>query len=66
MMVLQIILLKIVISHGAELIRHFKKFRKRCCNENLLFNYAKDHGAELVVMIDGDGQFKANEIPLFN
>ena len=29
-----------------------------------LFNYAKDHNAELVVMIDGDGQFKANEIPL--
>ena len=54
---------KIAISNGAELIRHSKNLGKGSAMKSL-FNYAKDHSAELVVMIDGDGQFKANEIPL--
>jgi glycosyltransferase involved in cell wall biosynthesis len=54
---------KIAISNGAELIRHSKNLGKGSAMKSL-FNYAKDHNAELVVMIDGDGQFKANEIPL--
>ena len=54
---------KIAISCGAELIRHSKNSGKGAAMKSL-FNYAKDHNAELVVMIDGDGQFKANEIPL--
>lgn len=54
---------KIAISQGAELIRHSKNLGKGAAMKSL-FNYAKDHDAELVVMIDGDGQFKANEIPL--
>ena len=54
---------KIAISQGAELIRHSKNLGKGAAMKSL-FNYAKDHNAELVVMIDGDGQFKANEIPL--
>jgi glycosyltransferase involved in cell wall biosynthesis len=54
---------KIAISQGAELIRHSKNLGKGAAMKSL-FNYAKDNDAELVVMIDGDGQFKANEIPL--
>ncbi len=54
---------KIAISEGAELIRHSKNLGKGAAMKSL-FNYAKDHNAELVVMIDGDGQFKADEIPL--
>lgn len=54
---------EIAISHGAELIRHSKNLGKGAAMKSL-FNYAKNHDAELVVMIDGDGQFKANEIPL--
>tara|TARA_B110001454_G_scaffold215860_1_gene238043 strand:- start:646 stop:1518 length:873 start_codon:yes stop_codon:yes gene_type:complete len=54
---------KIVVSHGAELITHSKNLGKGAAMKSL-FNYAKNHNAELVVMIDGDGQFKANEIPL--
>ena len=54
---------KIAISHGAEIIRHSKNLGKGAAMKSL-FNYAKKHDAEFIVMIDGDGQFKANEIPL--
>lgn len=54
---------QIAISKGAELISHNKNLGKGAAMRSL-FNYAKNERADLVVMIDGDGQFKANEIPL--
>jgi len=54
---------KIAISHGAEIIKHSKNLGKGAAMKSL-FDYAKKHDAEFIVMIDGDGQFKANEIPL--
>ena len=54
---------KIAVSHGAELISHNKNLGKGAAMKSL-FDYAKSHNADLVVMIDGDGQFKASEIPL--
>jgi len=54
---------KIAVSHGAELIRNEKNLGKGAAMKSL-FDYAKSHNADLVVMIDGDGQFKASEIPL--
>lgn len=54
---------KIAVSNGAKLIRHETNLGKGTAMKSL-FNYAKNHNADLVVMIDGDGQFKANEIPL--
>ena len=54
---------KIAVSNGAKLIRHETNLGKGAAMKSL-FDYAKNHNADLVVMIDGDGQFKANEIPL--
>ena len=54
---------QIAISEGAKVIRHEKNLGKGAAMKSL-FDYAKNNDAELMVMIDGDGQFKANEIPL--
>jgi glycosyltransferase involved in cell wall biosynthesis len=54
---------KIAISNGAKLIQHKKNLGKGATMRSL-FEYAKKEGNNSVVMIDGDGQFKASEIPL--
>jgi len=47
---------------GAYVIKHDKNFGKGQAIRSL-FEYAKKRGADVIVTIDGDGQFKPEEIP---
>jgi glycosyltransferase involved in cell wall biosynthesis len=53
---------KIAIEHGAIVIEHEKKIGKGGALKTL-FNYAKKSDADIMVTIDGDGQFLPEEIP---
>lgn len=53
---------KIAIEHGAIVIEHEKKLGKGEALKTL-FNYAKKSDADIMVTIDGDGQFLPEEIP---
>lgn len=48
---------------GAHLIRHAHNRGKGAAVASL-FAYAKEHGADVLVMIDGDGQHNPDEIPV--
>jgi len=50
-------------SAGAKIIVHDKNLGKGAALKSL-FNYAKKINADIVVTIDGDGQFKPEEIPI--
>ncbi len=53
---------KIAMEHGAIVIEHEKKLGKGEALKTL-FNYAKKSDADIMVTIDGDGQFLPEEIP---
>ena len=53
---------KIAIDHGAIVIEHRKKLGKGEALKTL-FNYTKKSDADIMVTIDGDGQFLPEEIP---
>lgn len=48
---------------GADVIKHEKNFGKGAATRSL-FKYAKNSNADIIVTIDGDGQFLPEEIPL--
>ena len=47
---------------GAHVIRHKKNLGKGGAMKSL-FNYAKNIDADIVITMDGDGQFLPKEIP---
>ena len=47
---------------GAICLKHKKNFGKGAALKSL-FNYARNSNAELIITIDGDGQFLPEEIP---
>jgi glycosyltransferase involved in cell wall biosynthesis len=53
---------KIAKEAGAEIIKHEKNLGKGASMKSL-FNYAKKSGADVIITIDGDGQFIPEEIP---
>lgn len=53
---------KIATLGGAKVLRHKKNLGKGAAMKTL-FEYAKKTKADVIVMIDGDGQFNADEIP---
>lgn len=53
---------KIAIEHGAIVIKHEKNLGKGEALKTL-FNYARKSDADIMVTIDGDGQFLPEEIP---
>ena len=48
---------------GAHVIKHEKNYGKGAATRSL-FKYAKNSDADIIVTIDGDGQFLPEEIPL--
>ena len=49
---------------GAEIIQHQKNFGKGAAMKSL-FTYAKQIEADIIITIDGDGQFSPEDIPKF-
>ena len=47
---------------GADVIKHEKNFGKGAATRSL-FKYAKNSNADIIITIDGDGQFLPEEIP---
>jgi len=55
---------KIAEAAGATVISHGQNKGKAAATKEI-FHYALEHGHDIVVTVDGDGQHDANEIPQF-